>query len=409
MRILAFAQYYPPEIAANGIRLHGLLRALAERGHQVTVLTAVPNYPQRKIYPGYEKKRLEVLDGVIVKRHNLYLSSSTGLLSRFLTYFTLMVAILFRAFREKRPDVVIAPSPPLFSALAAWIWSYLFRVPFILDLQDLWPESIQALNLKTPSLFLSLASFVARRIYRKARRITTVAQGIKTYLVEKMRVSPGKVKVIYNSLDLFPKGKPPELPLKIKEELGLTGKFVVLYAGNLGLAQNPITLVEAAEFLREKQDIFFLILGGGVEEERLRRIVKEKSLQNFRLLGPVPREKLPRFYTASDIGVVLLRDTPLFDSALPTKLFEYWSHALPVVAGVRGEARDLIVRAQGGLVFPPESAHGLAEAILMLKENQALREDLGRNGLSQVERTFNGKVQSITFVQLVEEAGSAED
>lgn len=406
MKILAFAQYYPPEIAANGIRLHGMLRALAKNGHKVRVLTAVPNYPHRKIYPGYENIRQEILDGVEVKRHKLYLSPKNHLLSRFLTYFSLMFSLFFSALKEKRPDLVVVSSPPLFSAIAAWIWASLFRVPFILDLQDLWPESIQALKLKAPPLAISIASFFARQIYRKAKRISTVSQGIKKYLVEKLKEPPEKVMVIYNSLDLVPNRIPSqEYIMNAKKNLGLQGKFVVLYAGNLGLAQKPITLVEAAELLKEEKEIFFLILGGGVEEKKLKKIVKEKNLQNIKLYGSIPRENLYKFFAAADAGIVLLIDNPLFDSALPTKLFEYWSHELPVIAGVRGEAKDLILKAEGGLVFPPESASGLAESILKLKENPNLRKIYGKNGHLKVQQFFNGEVQASLFVQLVEEIG----
>ncbi len=331
MKIVAFSQYYPPEIAAAGIRLHGLLKGLAARGDRVAVLTAVPNYPQHRIYVDYQRgqRKTESIDGVRVRHVSFFIPRSRSIIQRFLSYTSFMLSLLGSGWKEQRPDLVVATSPPLFTAVAAWIWAKLWRRPLLFDVQDLWPESVEALGIKTPAFLRRLAFALAKAIYHRSAQISTVAYGIRRYLIENKAIPPSRIQVVYNALDVPAEEAPTSTDEEEwKQSLDVEGKFVVLYAGNLGLAQRPQTLMEAAELLRGKPEIVWVIVGGGTEQEQMSEQTSEQTRQhgltNIRMVGPVPRKNLFSYYRIANAGVVLLRDLPIFDAALPTKIFEYW-------------------------------------------------------------------------------------
>jgi colanic acid biosynthesis glycosyl transferase WcaI len=402
MKIVAFSQYYPPEIAAAGIRLHGLLKGLAARGDRVAVLTAIPNYPQRRIYVDYQRgqRKTENIDGVRVRHVSFFLPRSKSIVQRFLSYTSFMLSLLWSGWKEQRPDLVVATSPPLFTAVAAWIWAKLWRRPLLFDVQDLWPESVEALGIRTPAILRRLAYALAKAIYRRSSQISTVAHGIRRYLIEKKAIPPSRIQVVYNALDVPVEEAPTSVDEEEwKQDLDVEGKFVVLYAGNLGVAQRPQTLMEAAELLRGKPEIVWVIVGGGTEQEQMTEQAGQHGFTNIRMIGPVPRKNLFLYYRIANAGVVLLRDLPIFDAALPTKIFEYWGFSLPVIAGVRGEAKELIQQREGGLCFPPEDAKGLTEAVLRLQESPEMCHTYGAAGRRAIDEEFNKTKQAERFAE----------
>ncbi len=410
MRIIAFSQYYPPEIAAAGIRLHGLLRGLVDHGHSVTVITAIPNYPQRKVYPGYRGKdrREEILEGVRVLHVPFFLPRSSSLVQRFWSYFSFMVSLFIAGLRQHRPELVIATSPPLFTAVAAWIWAKLWRRSLLFDVQDLWPESIESLGVAAPGSLIRLAYSLSSAIYRRSARISTVAEGLRRVLIERKGVPAEHVAVVFNCLDLHTQAPASEEEVtRLRNELGVSGKTVALYAGNLGVAQHPLTLVEAASKLADLPHLLLLVVGDGVERKSVESEALLRGLGNIRFMGPVPRSELRSFYGLASMGIVLLRDLALFDAALPTKIFEYWSFGLPILGGVRGEAASLIQEVAGGLVFPPENGEALASGIRQLCSATDQGKAMGLAGRKAVLERFNGKIQAEVFSRLAGEAESS--
>lgn len=384
MRFLFLTQYFPPEIGAAQVRLASVIRELVRLGHQVEVITALPNYPTGQIFEGYRGKLWleEDWEGVRVVRTWLYPAMGTGP-KRLLNYFSFTVSALGGLLRVQKPDYIFVESPPLFLSLTAHLASRRFGVPFIFNVADLWPDSVRQLGLMKEGLLLRLAEGLEGWSYRQAHFVTAVTEGIRKVLLEEKKVPAHKVLYLPNGVDteLF---KPTAPDLALARELGLEGKKVVLYAGNHGYAHGLEVALQAAQLLSDPQVVLVLI-GDGSEKPRLKQMAQEMGLTNVRFLEPKPPEYITRLYSLAVAGLSTLRDSPLFEMTRPVKIFAGMSCARPILYTGSGEGARLIESAQAGLVSPPEDAQALARNIMRLIENPALAEKMGQNGRRYVE------------------------
>lgn len=376
MRILIFAQWYPPEPA---ILLQELAQTLQSFGHSVEVLTGFPNYPSGTLYPGYSirLRQREVLAGVPLVRVPLYPEHSRSGLRRALNYgsFALSAAILGPWF-VKRPDVIFVYHPPLTVGFPAWVLSRLWRAPFVYQVQDLWPETLSATGMLGNRRALDVIERVARWVYRRATAILVISPGFRESLLKK-GVPADKLRFVPNwaDTDMYCAEAPDT---GLAEHLGLAGKFNVMFAGNVGEAQGLETVVEAATLLASAPAaIQFVIVGDGVALERLKASVREKGLRNVRFLGRFAESEMPGLFALADALLVHLRDDPLFRITIPHKILAYLASGKPIIAAVAGDAAAVVTAANAGITCPPQNPEALASAVhglsaLPLAERQAM-------------------------------------
>lgn len=383
MKILFVSQYYPPESNAPANRVSELAREWVRLGHEVTVLTTFPNHPEGRIYPGFRNGWPVTEDdqGVRVVRVPIYIAANRGFVRRSLAYLSFSVsAALFGIFRAGRPDLVIGTSPQLLVGVsAAWLGA-VFRRPFVLEVRDLWPDSIEAVGALPPGHpVLKALHVVERWLYRRASAIAVVTESFRGVLTER-GVDPARIAFLPNGLDGEFFGPEPRPGDPIGENDPFPGKYVVCFAGTVGMAHGLGTVLDAAERLHNKSEIVFLIVGDGAERKELEARVAASGLENVRFTGRIPRQQVAGLLRRADASLVMLRDSPLFHTVLPSKLFESMGCGRPILLGVDGEARRLVERAGAGLFFEPGSADALVHGIEQLRSDPARAAAMGRSG-----------------------------
>lgn len=416
MKILYVSQYFPPEMGAPAARVSELSRHWVKTGHAVTVLTGFPNHPTGEIHADYRSRfrRLvcrETVAGVDVVRTWLLPAPNRRALERVVNYLSFLFSSCLTGMFLKRPDAVIATSPQLFVGLTGWWLGLVKRTPFILEVRDLWPESITASGMGSDKdLSIKLLTALARFLYRQATHIVVVTPAFKRELMTRWGIAAEKISVVENGVetDLF---TPERNGSAVKPRLQLDGKFVVSYIGTLGMAHGLRTIVEAAPRLaKELPQAHFLLVGEGAEKEQINEMIARRGLRNMTLVSQLPREQIPGVIRDSDVCLVLLKKAAVFKTVIPTKMLEFMACARPVILGVDGQAREIVEAAQAGVFIEPENPEALVRAVKQLFADRALGERLGRNGRSYITaRLSRQKTAAIysSLLQSVAQPGAA--
>lgn len=399
MHILFVTPYYPPEKAAPAVRISETAKLLVKRGYQVTVLTTVPNYPNGIVPQEYRGHilRHELRDGVRIVRVWSYISPNKGFLRRILAQLSFGCLVPLLGWNAiGHPDVIIVESPPLFDAIAARILARGKRCPFIFMVSDLWPESAVQLGMLRNRLLIKLAEALEWSTYQKAIAVWALTAGIRDTLIQR-GLAPEHVFLLTNGVDTM-KFRP--LPtVQARAELGWGDKFIVLYAGTHGLAHGLTTILDAAEHIQNSSDIHFIFAGDGAAKEDLLARAQQRAMKNVTFLDTQPHDRMPLLLAGADVCVVPLRKLPLFEGALPSKMYEIMACARPILLGVNGEARRLIEQEAGAALYiEPENPAALASAILHLYEHRDIAEVLGKRGRAFVEARFD-RNQLITALE----------
>jgi glycosyltransferase involved in cell wall biosynthesis len=298
-------------------------------------------------------------------------------------------------------DVVMGTSPPIFQAASAWLVSALRRKPFLLEIRDLWPEfAINMGVLKNPLLIL-LSRWLERFLYWRATHILVNSPAYRDYLIHQ-RIDAAKVSLISNGVDpdMF---QPEAKGERIRKEFGLDGKFVVTYAGALGLANDIPVILKAAERLRDDDSIRFLLVGDGKERPKMEQMGRELKLQNVIFAGARPKSEMPDFLAASSACLATLQNIPMFKTTYPNKVFDYMAAGRPTILGIDGVIRNVMDACGGGIFVQPGSGEAIANAILSLRDNPQKAEAMGRAARNHVVRNFNRKQQAQAFVELLQQ------
>lgn len=409
-------------MGAPAARAAELAHHWAQAGHEVSVLTGFPNHPTGAV-PAEWRSRLrrlfyrEKVNGVEVFRTWLWPLPNRKAHERIRNYTSFCISAALRGLTLRRPDVIIATSPQLLVGLAGWWLAFTRQIPFVFEVRDLWPESLAAVGVGgEDSLLHHALGALAGFLYQHSDRIVVVTGAFQQHLVQRWRVLREKISVVENGVetDLFA----PLLPRangELRQQLGATGKFLVLYAGTMGMAHGLETLLDAAEQLQqENPDVQFLLVGEGAEKERIKTLAQTRGLANVRFLDQQPREKIPGLISTCDACVVLLKKTEIFKTVIPTKMLEFMSSARPVILGVEGQAREIIREAGAGLAIEPENAAALARAIQQLASNRELGLSLGQNGREYVLRHFSRGSTAEKYIHILqkfvaERGGSGAD
>jgi glycosyltransferase involved in cell wall biosynthesis len=392
MRILFLSHYFPPEVNAPANRTHEHARCWVADGHEVTVITGVPNHPRGAIFPGYRNRLIqeEWIDGIRVIRTWTYVTPNEGFVRRTLNYLLFAVTAVLASARAGRPDVVVATSPQFFAGLAGAVVARLKRRPFVLEVRDLWPDSIVQLGQLRRGWIVRRLEWIERALYRSAAGIVVVTRAFAEHIAAR-GIPRERIAFVPNGIDpeLFRPRAPGGAERALLRQHGLEGKFLVGYVGTLGLAHGLVTVIDAAERLRDVDDVAFLLIGDGADRSRLEAEIARRGLRNVHLLGLRPRAEIPSWLSVIDLTLVLLRDLPVFATVIPSKVFEFLAQERPMLlAAPRGEIRTLIEEAKAGFVIEPEDADALAEAVRLVRANPPEAAARARAGREWVERDY---------------------
>lgn len=390
MKLLILTQYFPPEVGAPQNRLYELAVRLQQKGVEVTILTAMPNYPQMKVYEGYTGKwhTKETMNGLTVHRSWIYTTQSKGIFKRLLNYFSFVASSFFvGCFKLGKFDYILCESPPLFLGKTAYALKKMKGAKLLFNVSDLWPESAERLGLVTNSIFLKLATWLEEFLYKHSDLISGQTQGIVKNISQRF---PGKrIYWLPNGVDLnFYNANEIQTDWRAQQHFS-PADFILLYAGIIGHAQGLEVMLNAAQQLQNNELIKFVLVGSGPEKQKLQELKKQMQLKNVFFFDAVSKKEMPAIVAACNVAVVPLKRLDLFKGAIPSKIFENLAMKKPILLGVEGEAKDLfITQGNAGLAFTPEDGADLAKKALQLQSDKDRTIQLGENGFHFVQEKF---------------------
>jgi glycosyltransferase involved in cell wall biosynthesis len=391
MKILFITDNFPPEVNAPASRTFEHCQEWVKQGHHVTVITGFPNFPEGKVFDGYDNKwaKIEHISGIRVVRVWTYITANEGFLKRILDYISFMASATIYSLKLGNFTHIIGTSPQFFSAVAARMTSAFKLTPYIFELRDIWPESIRAVGAMKDSKLLDLFEALELYLYRSADKVIPVTKSFKKNLV--MRgIKHGKIHVVRNGADLtryFPRDRNKAL----SERYGIEETFNVGYIGTHGMAHALETILDAARIIQDENRVEdsvmrFILLGSGAQKKNLIKYAQKFKINNVVFLDTVSKEEIAEHWSLLDVSVIHLRNTELFKTVIPSKLFESMAMGIPTLLGVHGESADILRQFEAGEVFEPENARALVESVRRLKGDSDLRGNYKRNALSSIHQ-----------------------
>ncbi len=404
MKILFLTENFPPETNAAATRVFERALYWVKDGHEVTVITSAPNFPQGKLHEGWQNRwhQVEDREGIRVVRVKTYIAANQGTARRTFDFVSFMITACFAGLFEKRPDVIAATSPQFFAAVGGWFLGAVRRIPFVFELGDLWPASIVAVGAMKPSLALRALEKLELFLYRRSACVAALTYAFKKNLVSR-GIAPGKIAVVINGVDLWRYGPQVKDPA-LSEEWQTKDKFVLGYVGTHGMAHGLFNVLNAADLIRGRDDIRFLLAGDGAERKALMERAKELNLDNVIFLPPHPKEMMPKVWSLCDVALVHLKDSPAFAEVIPSKMFEAMGMGLPVLMALpTGEASAILLQDGAGLHIPPEDPGALADAAIRLCKDTALRQLLRTKSLEAAPK-HSREVQAQQMLEVLQAA-----
>ncbi|MBL94306.1 MAG: D-inositol-3-phosphate glycosyltransferase [Alphaproteobacteria bacterium MarineAlpha3_Bin5] len=401
MRILFFTENFPPETNAAATRVYERALYWIKKGHKVTVITSIPNFPLGKVYDGYinryQKEKLDTIDVVRVKT---YIASNKGMIRRIIDFLSFMVMGYLAAKKEERPDIVVSTSPQFFAAVSAWWFSKRNGLPYVFELGDLWPASIVAVGAMRQSFILDLLERLELRMYNDADAVIALTRSFKKNLVAR-GVKSTKIAVIRNGVDTW-RYIPTKRDHDFAKNLKIGSEFVVGYVGTLGMAHALENVIDAAETLKEDKNICFLFAGAGAKYNYLQKETENRGLKNIKFLPKQPKSKMQRVWSLCDVSLVHLKNSDVFSAVIPSKIFEAMSMGLPILfAGPLGETSKIIQRTGSGICIAPETPGLLAEKVVLLQRKPELYQELAERSLASAA-LFSRETQANHMIAVLE-------
>jgi len=400
MRILLLTQWFDPEPTFKGL---SFARELVRLGHTVQVLTGFPNYPGGLLYPGYRIKVIqrETIDGITIIRVPLYPSHDSSALKRICNYFSFAVsAALLGTIFVKTADVMYVYHPPATIGFAAILIKFFRRIPFVYDIQDLWPDTLLTTGMLKNETLLKLIGWWCHLTYRVADHIVVLSPGFKNKLVER-GVPEGKISTIYNWCD---EGKIAIMERSVAAiyEPRMANRFNVVFAGNMGKAQALDAILDAAKLLINRMlNLQFVFIGNGIDVERLKQIKAKKGLDNVLFLERRPLSEIGSVLSMADLLLVHLKDDALFEITIPSKTQAYMAVGRPILMAVRGDAANLVAKAGAGIACIPEDAGSIASSVEKLASmTQVELDEMGQRGARYYQQELSLAVGTRRFEKL---------
>jgi len=382
MHILFISDNFPPETNAPANRTYDHTKKWSELGHTITVITCSPNFPDGKVFEGYNNSWLkrELIDGVNIWRVKTFMSSNSGFFFRTLDYLSFMVTSIIFGLFVRKPDLVIGTSPQFFTLLSALFISKVKRVKLVLEIRDLWPASIVAVGAMKPGLFIKMISKIEIYLYHISDLIIVVTESFKKKLVNR-NICSKKIKVVFNGVDLK-KFTPIKKNTLLLKQFDLVDKFIIGYAGTIGLSHGLSTLISVAKILEIEEKIQIVIVGGGSKFNDLKTDVRENGSKNITVIPRQTKDQMRHVWSIFDISLVMLKDLELFSAVIPSKIFESMAMAIPILASLpSGEATKIINFYRCGKTVAPENPQDISDSIKILKNDDILRQNYSKAGL----------------------------
>lgn len=401
MHILLIHQLFIRPQDPGGTRHYEFARHLAQRGHQVTVLAGTRSYLSGA--PQAPAGREQLQPGLLVLRSRVPSGGQRSFLRRGLGFLAFLSSSLGAGLTVRGVDVVWGTSPPLTQALAAWALARLKGVPWVFEVRDLWPDFAVAMGVLRHRLLIRLAKALERFLYRRADRLVINSPGFQEP-VQREGGEAARITLVANGVDsaAFELEADGEA---LRALHGLQGRFIVVYAGAHGPANDLGVVLRAAQVLRDDPRIVFLLVGDGMEKAALRKQAAELELTNLRFLPPMPKAGIPELFAAADCGLAVLKAIPLFATTFPNKVFDYMAAAKPVVLAIDGPIRQVVEEAEAGIAVPPGDAQAMAAAVARLADHPELCRRMGQRGRECVkagyERSQQAERMEAVFAELV--------
>ncbi|MBT8085167.1 MAG: glycosyltransferase family 4 protein [Woeseia sp.] len=387
MKILFLSDNFPPEVNAPASRTFEHAKRWVQNGHQVTVITCAPNFPEGRVFPGYRNawRTTETMEGIRVVRVKTYIAGNDGFARRIVDYLSFMISAVVFGIFEKRADVIVGTSPQFFTAAGAWVLSVLRWRPFVFELRDLWPASIVTVGAMETGRAIRFLEKLELFLYRRAAAIVSVTNSFKDELTGR-GIDPQKIYVVRNGVDLTRFAPRPPSGELVKS-LGIEGKFVLAYLGTHGMAHALDNVLRAAKLLVDAEDIVFLLAGSGAQKESLKKMAAEMQLNNVIFQDSVAKEKMPELWSVCDVALVHLKNDAVFADVIPSKIFESFGMGKPImIVQPKGEAVDLVEGAHAGTWVPPEDPEALAEEIRKWQADPAMVKRLAAGATEAASR-----------------------
>lgn len=407
MHLLLIHQAFTLPTETGGTRHYEFGRRLAAQGHRMTVVTADVGYMTHRPVSG--RRRLvseESMDGIRVIRIYIPAAGQHGFTMRVMRFMWFMLASSAVALRVRGVDLVMGTSPPIFQAVGAWLVSFVRRRPFLLEIRDLWPDFAVDMGILRSRLLIAMSRWLERFLYRRARHVVVNSPAYLDH-VRARTGGESRLTLIANGVDTGFFECSPEAAADYRSRLGLQGKFVVTYAGAMGLANHLDTLVAAAVELQADPTVHLLLVGDGSQRPHLEAAVNEAGLANVTFVGAIPKIEMPVLLAASDACVATLQDIPMFRMTYPNKVFDYMAAGRPTILAIDGVIREVMEASGGGVCVQPGDAHALAQAVLTLAHAPDRARAMGASARDYVARNFRRSEQADAFRAVCEALCSA--
>ena len=404
IKIIFLTENFPPETNAAATRVFERACYWVKAGHQVTIITTAPNFPNGVVFPGYKNRwrQVEDMSGIRVIRVKSFITPNQGVFRRTLDFVSFMVMGIFGGLFEPKPDVVVSTSPQFFAAVAGWILASLRRVPFVFELGDLWPASIAAVGIMKPGIILRLIEKLELHLYARAEAVISLTNAFKDNLILR-GIDQNKIAVIPNGVDLWRYGV-RDRDMDLAHQWETYDHFIIGYVGTHGMAHALSNILDTAEKFIGSEKIRFLLVGAGAERDELILAAKKRGLKNIIFMPAQPKIAMPSVWSLCDVALVHLKDDAIFAGVIPSKMFEAMAVGLPILlAAPEGEASQIILSEKVGIHIPPEDPQALSDEIRDLYKDPTKLKLLARNSLAAASN-YSREEQARHMILVLERA-----
>ncbi len=395
MHILLISDNFYPETNAPATRGFEHCKVWVKQGHKVTVITSFPNFPSGKIFEGYKNKfrNIENIDGINVFRVWTYMSPNSGIWKRILDQASFMFTSFINGLSIKNIDVIVGTTPHMFTPIASLMLAKIKKTSFILELRDLWPDSMLAVGINNKRHLYNIAKVIEKKLYFSADLIIPVTYSFKRYLIN-LGLPEKKIKVVMNGVDTkffdFKKNKYVKRSSKF---------FTISYIGTIGMAHSIKTIIEAAKIIYKKHRdlrIVFQIIGDGADKKNIEH--EALKINNVKVLPSVPKNLVLEYLDRTDAGIIHLKKNPLYKTVVPSKMFEYIAMGVPILHGVDGESHNILKKYKLGLYFEQESPNALYSAIIKLYNDKPLYNEISENCV-KTSKVFEREILALKMLE----------
>lgn len=400
MNILYISQYYPPEMGAPSTRVSELSRYWVKMGHNVTVITGMPNHPNGIIHPTYKWEYFKEEEhlGIRVLRVFLYVAPNKGVVKRIISFLSFMITSLIVGVLMKTPDIIVATSPQLFVGFSGLVIAKIKRRPFVFEVRDIWPQSAVELKMLKNHTIISLMEKLEKLLYEKAQAIIVVVESMKEKIIKKS-AKKDHIYFIPNGVDTerFEIVKRPSV-LHLRQTY--KDRFLIGFIGTIGINHNLSTILDAAIRLKDTP-IHFIIVGEGADKNNIVKYKNEHNITNVAIYDKIDLQEVPYVLGELDAGIINQQNTVLAKHTLPAKMYEIFASGKPILAGIDGIGKDIILDNRIGYVFEPDQVEGLAAQARRLMDNPAECADMGKRAKEFVFSKFNRSIQAEEYYNIL--------